>query len=339
MKNLFDYATKELSQDAFLRWLFENYDCENEKVKQACEKLFNAFTKKELDFSKIENLTTMAQWKNIDISIWFTIQGEEYLIVIEDKTTSEEHLQLSNYNEAIKQHNEWLIKNNHCPIKKVYKVFYKTAKISNEEEERIKEAEWEKILDIKEIYNIFKDLEKTGSEVLDYYVEHIKSLNKLFVNYREAPIIEWRKNFLIFTNYSDEVIKKYCDSFYVNHYRSQVYQGKYAETYIQKSLPNNITVELGIFFRDWGYSAWIKVWHSNLGWKAPFQQMEEVEKIGVYTPRLEWENKKLKNRIRIIKKGFTENLTFEEFDSWIKNCIEDYFEFSKKIAFIPKLGQ
>ena len=28
MKNLFDYATKELSQDAFLRWLFENYDCE-----------------------------------------------------------------------------------------------------------------------------------------------------------------------------------------------------------------------------------------------------------------------------------------------------------------------
>ena len=32
MKNLFDYATKELSQDAFLRWLFENHDCENEEV-------------------------------------------------------------------------------------------------------------------------------------------------------------------------------------------------------------------------------------------------------------------------------------------------------------------
>ena len=26
MKNLFDYATKELSQDAFLMWLFANYD-------------------------------------------------------------------------------------------------------------------------------------------------------------------------------------------------------------------------------------------------------------------------------------------------------------------------
>ncbi len=40
MKNLFDYATKELSQDAFLRWLFENYNCENESVKNACRKLY-----------------------------------------------------------------------------------------------------------------------------------------------------------------------------------------------------------------------------------------------------------------------------------------------------------
>ena len=44
MKNLFDYATKELSQDAFLRWLFENYNCENESVKNACRKLFDSFT-------------------------------------------------------------------------------------------------------------------------------------------------------------------------------------------------------------------------------------------------------------------------------------------------------
>ena len=337
MKNLFDYATKELSQDAFLRWLFENYDCENEKVRQVCRKLFNKFTSDELNFSKIDknSLRTAAQWNKIDVSIWFKCDGKEYLIVIEDKTTSEEHLQLKNYNEAIKQHNEWLIKNNHNPIEKVYKVFYKTAKISNEEEKRIKEAEWENILDIKEIYNIFKDVEKTGSEVLDYYIEHVKSLNKLFTNYEETPINEWRKNFSIFTNYCDDIIKDYPN----DYYRSQVYQGKYAETYIQKNLPNNITVELGIFFRDWGYSAWIKVWHSNLGWKTPFQHIEEVERISIDNPKLEWENKKIKNRIKIIKKDFNENLTFKEFDTWIKNCIEDYLELSKKIAAIPKLGQ
>ena len=71
MKNLFDYATKELSQDAFLRWLFENYDCENKKVRNVCEKLFNAFTNNELNFSKIDknSLRTVAQWNKIDISI------------------------------------------------------------------------------------------------------------------------------------------------------------------------------------------------------------------------------------------------------------------------------
>ena len=129
MKNLFDYATKELSQDAFLRWLFENYNCENEKVRNVCKKLFNTFTNNDLDFSKIDknSLRTVAQWNKIDISIWFKCDGKEYLIVIEDKTTSEEHLQLENYSNAIKQHNEWLIKNNLNPIEKVYTVFYKTA--------------------------------------------------------------------------------------------------------------------------------------------------------------------------------------------------------------------
>lgn len=333
MKNLFDYATKELSQDAFLRWLFENYNCENEKVRQVCNKLFNAFTNNELDFSKIDknSLRTVAQWKNIDVSIWFSVQGKEYLIIIEDKTTSEEHLQLKNYNEKIQEHKDWLIKNENKTIEKVYKVFYKTAKISEIEKKRIEEAGWNNILDIKSIYDIFNGIDKTDSEVLDYYIEHIKSLNKLFVDYKDVPINEWRKNFLIFTNYCDDVIKQYCDSFHVDHYRSQVYQGKYAETYIQKNLPNNITVELGLFFRDWGYSAWIKVWNTNLGWKTPFQQKEKVKELCECNSRLTWKNKPLKNRIKIIKQAFTENLIYEEFNCWMEKCLKDYFDFWKKL--------
>lgn len=34
MRYLFEFATKELSQDAFLRWLFENYNCENSEIKK-----------------------------------------------------------------------------------------------------------------------------------------------------------------------------------------------------------------------------------------------------------------------------------------------------------------
>ena len=43
MKNLFDYATKELSQDAFLRWLFENYNCEDKDVCDASRELIMNF--------------------------------------------------------------------------------------------------------------------------------------------------------------------------------------------------------------------------------------------------------------------------------------------------------
>lgn len=332
MKNLFDYATKELSQDAFLRWLFENYNCENQEVVRVCKKIFNAFTKNELDFSKLEKLTTTAQWNKIDIAIWFKCDGKEYLIVVEDKTTSEEREQLEKYSKKLDKYCDMLVKKGN-PIQKVYKVFYKTSKISGEEKERIEEAEWENVLGIEEIYNIFKDVEKTGSEVLDYYVERIKTLNKLWFNYNEFHINEWCKNFTIFTNYCDDIIKNYPN----DHYRSRVYQGKYAETFIQKNLPNNITVELGMFFRGWGCSAWIKVWNSDLGWKEPCQQIEEIKKLSTDNFKLIWENKQIKNRIKIVKKNFTETLDFKEFDLWIKNCIEDYLAFSKKVAIIPNL--
>ena len=42
MKNLFDYATIELSQDAFLRWLFEIFDCnDNCSLREASQYIIN----------------------------------------------------------------------------------------------------------------------------------------------------------------------------------------------------------------------------------------------------------------------------------------------------------
>ena len=108
MKNIFDFATKELSQDAFLRWLFENYNCGDSQVRAACRRLFDSFTNNKLDFEKIENLKTVAQWKSIDVAIWFDIGDKNYLIVIEDKTfTSDQNNQLQRYRDAISEHNKW----------------------------------------------------------------------------------------------------------------------------------------------------------------------------------------------------------------------------------------
>ena len=200
MENLFDYATKELSQDAFLRWLFENYNCENESVKNACRKLFDSFTNNSDEFKDktITELTTVAQWKNIDISIWFKIDGIEQLIVIEDKTGSGIHDdQLARYEKEIIDHNDfWRNEENRKKydveryIEKggnVFKVFYKTNIIDEWEAMHAKDLGW-KTYDIYSIYDIFKDI-NTDNEVLGYYIDYIKKIHS--AARREQPPSEW----------------------------------------------------------------------------------------------------------------------------------------------------
>lgn len=194
MKNLFDYATKELSQDAFLRWLFENYNCENESVKNACRKLFDSFTENKFKEKTITDLVTVAQWKNIDISIWFKIDGIEQLIVIEDKTGSGIHDdQLARYEKEIIGHNDfWRNKENNTEryIEKggnVFKVFYKTNIIDAWEAKHTEGLGW-KTYDIYSIYDIFKDI-NTDNEVLGYYIEYIKNIHSAVK--REQPPSEW----------------------------------------------------------------------------------------------------------------------------------------------------
>ncbi|SDA24790.1 hypothetical protein SAMN02910447_02632 [Ruminococcus sp. YE71] len=82
MKNLFDYATKELSQDAFLRWLFENYDCDDKNVCLAAYSLLREFSKLDMDYAagrKVTELETFAQFPcvngkrgKMDIIVKFT---------------------------------------------------------------------------------------------------------------------------------------------------------------------------------------------------------------------------------------------------------------------------
>ena len=61
LKNLFEYATKELSQDAFLCWLFANFDCEQEEVKD-----FSCYVLSWLISDKL-SLENIRQIKNVKI--------------------------------------------------------------------------------------------------------------------------------------------------------------------------------------------------------------------------------------------------------------------------------
>lgn len=91
-ENLFDYATKELSQDAFLRWLLENY---NDPIVgpvaiKLLQKWIGLYPRQDFDVSKISNIKTYAQHKHIDLIADVTADSHIYSFVIEDKTGSGE---------------------------------------------------------------------------------------------------------------------------------------------------------------------------------------------------------------------------------------------------------
>ena len=147
MKNLFDFATKELSQDAFLRWFFANYD--DEQIGPIVVDFINCFSKGQFDgrkqfnlkYGDITKLVSYAQVNDIDISIDFwcekLFKGHR-TIVIEDKTDSQEHNQLKDYNAAISKWNYGDLSPEEC----VYKIFYKTHVIGESEKKRVTEAKW-----------------------------------------------------------------------------------------------------------------------------------------------------------------------------------------------------
>ena len=234
--NLFDFATKELSQDAFLRWFFESW--KDEEIRPIVVDFINTFTKNQdptkdrpqlqLKLSDIKSIQTFAQVDNIDVSIDLELAQGKRTIVIEDKTTSAEHNQLKAYNDAIS--NKWKYNSNKEPFKNpekcVYKVFYKTNRIEDDELSRVKDAGWTPFA-IDEINSFFqKYLNKTNSQILNDYIEHISSINADVNKVSEEPISDW--NFVNFQTFFRDVIKhkfKRTDK-KDYHFETWLYQGK-----------------------------------------------------------------------------------------------------------------
>ena len=108
--NVFYYATKELSQDAFICWLcsfaLEDADKSDMELVKCAQNLICEFLKgkNEEDISKDEvHLEKIEkQVGNIDVLLTVRYKGLCYKIIIEDKTyTSEHDNQLVRYREQL----------------------------------------------------------------------------------------------------------------------------------------------------------------------------------------------------------------------------------------------
>ena len=163
--NLFYYATKELSQDAFICWLcsyaLEDSKSLDEELTTCAYDLISEFMKRGLNSDIIkDNLqlkTIDKQIGNIDVLLTVYYDNKTYKIIIEDKIHSCEHDdQLRRYREQIKNKDVTVIG-----------IYYKTGFQSN-----VSEVE-------KAGYAIF------NREDILTVLRKCNTKNSIFINYRE----------------------------------------------------------------------------------------------------------------------------------------------------------
>ena len=184
MKNLFDYATRELAQDALLTWLFSNYDCEKPKVCEVAYHLLNKFNGLDMKLGEATHLKVVKQYKKMDIIVRFNYGGKRYLTVIEDKTYSREHdNQLQKYNSELEKIQD---------VDVIKRIYYKTDDKDPQDIKACDECqpEW-KYYFIEDIVKLFDGFHDTGSHILDDYISHVRAIERKVSHMSKKSMTEW----------------------------------------------------------------------------------------------------------------------------------------------------
>lgn len=185
LNNLFNYATSELSQDAFICWLLsfaahEECDCSNLSLRSCAVELIKEFVPvlKDIDKSKIRVTDLKRQYKSVDV---FAVVNETYGIIIEDKTDTKEHdNQLERYEEKIKSEH---------PKLQLCKVFYKTGFQSDYTE--VIKANY-MVFDRKRILDILRQFNpEIKNDIFDNYFKAIEHWENESKAYRTKEINAW----------------------------------------------------------------------------------------------------------------------------------------------------
>lgn len=189
--NIFDIATKELSQDAFVTWLLQfadNYNKQYNILLNDCGKKFAyRLIRKHLpNFNEqIIKVKAGRQWDNIDV--WAKI-NDKYLIIIEDKTITSHHSnQLKRYKDNFEK---WCVKNNfESPIC----IYLKTGNESQNSLSQIEKYGFSIFsrIDLIDLLSQFKDI--TNEIFVDFF-ERLTRIEKSNSEFENKQIKSWNGN-------------------------------------------------------------------------------------------------------------------------------------------------
>lgn len=191
--NLFNYATSELSQDAFILWLLawanpmEDLDHDQKHLQDASI----AFVKLLLGIDEpITSVECKKQEDHIDV---LAIVNKKYALIIEDKTDTAEHdEQLQRYSNLVNKNPEYKDLELHC-------VYFKTGNESKHKLNRLAKrykknnptAHFSVILR-SDILNVLST-EKfpTHNAIFVDYVKHIEKIERTTQSYQKKVMADW----------------------------------------------------------------------------------------------------------------------------------------------------
>ena len=182
LPNIFEFATSELSQDAFFAWLIKcaspQYLTVNEELCKLGQSFVNLLIGK--NNFQIEKIEVGRQWKNIDI--WIEV-NDDIFIAIEDKTETTEHdKQLERYKDIVHEEYDGHRDN-------LFFVYIKTGNEPKTIINKISEGGYNVILR-DDLLNILKNYKGKHAFVLDYK-DHLQKIEDETQKFNKAPVTEW----------------------------------------------------------------------------------------------------------------------------------------------------
>ena len=183
--NLFNYATKELSQDAFICWLcsyaLEGADTSDLELNKCAKDLICEFIKRELgndiDCSKVSLKKVEKQFEQIDVLLTAKYDNEIYKIIIEDKIYSSEHdNQLTRYKNSLgKEYSH------------VVGIYFKTGFQSDLSE--VNKAGYH-VFNRSDILKTLHDC-KSDNAIFKDYKEYWENFERITQSYKDLSVDEW----------------------------------------------------------------------------------------------------------------------------------------------------
>ena len=184
--NLFYYATKELSQDAFICWLcshaLDEVESSDEALKNCAIDLIASFFDNEIpDKDSLKLIGVEKQVSNIDVLLSVFYAGKKYKIIVEDKTHTSEH------DNQLERYKETLIKSG-CSDELIG-IYYKMG-FQSDYTNVIKAGY--KIIDRAAVLSVLKKyIDKTSNEIFLNYFQFWNEFDNVTYSFSQRKPSEW----------------------------------------------------------------------------------------------------------------------------------------------------